>query len=509
MKRVDIGLGFLLAALAISGAILAGRRTMWLDEVFSYVILTQPTLDRVYELSGHVIGTVPLYPLIAWFWHQLFPSEFGLRMLSVLATCAALLLVYLRLRTLYARVSVFIGVGTAFLLSELVLSHNVEIRFYGLYLLFGAVLFYGFGWLAETRTALLPRFLALYAMSALWTFEHVLAVYYTGAALAALGFVHLLGRSFRPLLYLAVPLGWATVALLWHSQFAFQLGTHDGYFVAKPPIVSLFSYTGAYLNPVFLSLLLLTGAAFALDLVNHGRAVEVRHTLDPDCLRTLAVSFAFLLVPILAFVVARVSLPVFEPRYYLPSIVGLATLFAHWSEHWILPRVGNRGSWAVLALYALLLMAAPFAQTFLYAPNRQGAEDAGFEPGLPMVVEELNDFVPRSFYAGDGNRYLFVIDPAVAVLPGNHSAAPIEWLYAVDLKKLMPQRFNAMSYAEFASRHNDFIVLHSPRFLWFETHYLSNPEYKVSYLGPARGFAWTGRFVYRVQRSTKTATTVR
>jgi hypothetical protein len=503
MRRVDIGLGSLLAALALSGAILAGRRTMWLDEVFSYVILTQPTLDRAYELSGHVIGTVPLYPIVAWFWHRLFAGEYALRMLSVLMTCAALALVYLRLRTLYARISVFVGVGTAFLLSELVLAHNVEIRFYGLYLLFGAALFYGFGWLAEAGTALLPRFLVLYAVTALWTFEHVLAVYYTGAAMAALAFVHLLRRGFRPLLYLAVPLGWATVALLWHAQVAFQLGTHDGYFVARPPIITLFSYTGAYLNPMFLSLLMLAGATFALDLVNHGRTVEVRHSVDPDCLRLLVVSFAFLLVPILAFVMARVTVPVFEPRYYLPSLIGLAMLFTHWSEHWILPRVGSKRAWAVMAVYGALLMAAPFAQAFLYTPNRQGGEDARFAPDLPMVVEELNDFVPRSFYAGDGNRYVFVVDPDVAKLPGNHSAAPIEWLYAVDLNKLMPQRFNAMRYAEFARGHDDFLVLHSPRFLWFETHYLANPEYKVSYLGPARGFGgWADRFVYRVQRST-------
>jgi len=405
-KRDYLGLGLLITALFVAGLILMLRRSMWLDEIFSYVIITRPTFAAMWDSATGFIGTVPLYYIVGWVWTKIVGSnETMLRLLAMFCMSGSLTLIYLRLRRHFELIPVFFGVGSAFLISQLVVLHNVEIRFYAIFLFIGCVFFCIFDWLTRAGARSWPRFAACFALTVAWTFEHLFALYYSAAVLAAMIAVHLYrGRGqMRPKIYAAFPLAWLTVAVAWQQPFNVQNHIYAtiGFDAAPPAVGSLMIMMGSSVNVVFISMTLLVGTMLLLDFTDKNERLEGRpESVGNGHIGLFAFAVAFLLVPIGAWVMTRLVTPVFAPRYFIPSVIAYAVIFTYLADRLLMPRLQTRtpAKIAIMAVYASIVLLVPILSSIIKQKESLSfAADAEFYPNSPVVMVDLHKFVSRAF----------------------------------------------------------------------------------------------------------------
>lgn len=502
-----LGLGSLIGILFLAGVFFAARRSMWLDEIYSYLIITQPSFSAMWATASDLIGTVPLYYVVGWLWTKLAgQSEAGLRLLSTLCMSGSVALIYLTIRKQFKTLAVFLGVGSAFLLSQLILVQNVEIRFYGLYLLLASIHFAIFEWLTRANSRTAPRFAVLFILTFAALFEHLFALDYSAAALAVMIGLHLYRRQRLPyLLYAAVPLAWVAVAVCWYQPFITQ-NTHfngTGWWAAPPAIDALLTIMGVNIGSLFVVMCLFVAAMVFLDIANRAERVPSSPEMISDGrVRLLSFALAFFLVPVGAWMIAHAATPAFEPRYFIPSIIAYAIVFTYLVDRLLLPRLQdlNLVTCSVVAAYVAVLFGVPFLQMSL--KSRESllyAEDAKLDPALPIVTDDFHDFVARSFYAGDRNRYLFINDPEAAS-EGSGPGPRSDWAYALTLAKLMPERFVVVTTETLLTTKSRFFVLHNPKLRWLDLRLAQNHAFTLSYLGAISISDPLPRWVFAVQK---------
>ena len=107
---------------------------MWVDELYSYNLIQDPSLRHMLAASGDQCdGSPPLYYLFVRPWAALFSThELSLRLFSSVAFCAAFALIWNTLRRAFdfwpSAVSLALVVGT----SHVIRFENSNVRFYGI-----------------------------------------------------------------------------------------------------------------------------------------------------------------------------------------------------------------------------------------------------------------------------------------------------------------------------------------------------------------------------------------
>lgn len=396
----------------LAGGLVAQRRSLWYDELFTAQVGTSGAAALVRAVlagegtASYLVGVPPSYNapyyVVVQSWLALtgLPADdLGLRLLSLAAAVAAVFVLTVAVTRLAGPlVGVLSGLLAA--TSPLVVEYAAEARGYGLAMLATATAVLGLArWLDDGR-------LGVWAVGATTAgLAHWFALPVVGGlALSAL----LLRRGAAvPLLGVTALAAVPTLALVGLTQLN---GTGDsavGWIRASGadvPLLALEAWTGG--GVLLLAAVLLAGV---LGLLRGDRSTAVAGA-------------CWVAVPLLAVTAAELVRPVFVPRYLLPALLALAVLAALGLAQ--LPR-------RVAAVAAAVLVGLQLVEVVQVAGRgpREDARGAVAElrerqrPGEPVVAVDRRAALALEQYAGR-------LRPDVVLPPDDPPAAApdVVWL---------------------------------------------------------------------------------
>ncbi len=299
------------------------KRTLWWDEIITYYVATLPSMHDVWRVS--LLGgdsQPPLYYLIVRSSVALFgASEFALRLPSVIAYSAAVVLIYLAARR---RTSPIYGLIAALLFSLTdALVYSIEARPYALVLAFSSLAFYAW---QRTRD-LQARWVALMVLSL--------------ALSASIGVSYNAILGFAP--FFLGELAWRihSKRFDWASLFAICIAVWPLLFL-RPHMVALRAYgTDYWGSTTFAALqelyLVLFGKPIVLAIIVLALACvlvpffRIQDRWDPSTFLTARHEFVaatgFFLLPIIELISAIFTKAI-HPRYIIETCAGAAIALA-------------------------------------------------------------------------------------------------------------------------------------------------------------------------------------
>jgi hypothetical protein len=476
-----------------------------MDEIFTWKEVSDHSLLHLYYAIQHgADGGQPLFYTTAWLWAKAFgTSVLTLRLYSSVAMCTALLVSWRSIRRFYGLWATAFGVLMFWGTSNVLLEQNVEARFYGLYMLAVAVTVDLYTRLvarpAPTRLLLL---VALFSQAAL-VLTHVLGLIYSGLILLALILVDAAKGRLRWRLYFVYAAGWlALMVWLPAIRSSMAAGKPHGW-IAMPNLTDLRT---AYLFADSLSWL----RFFKRRSLEVGFQI-VRRTAEFVIYVPLAVVFvlgvrrilrsgwrtiasprgsllllAYLLLsaPTVLFVLSHLVAPVFVPRYFLPSGIGLAIVLAAsadglGADTHIRPRWALRSMWAGVIAF---LMISPMLTVLAVGPINLSWDfldvqrlEQELPQDVPVVAGWQEDFVKLMRLGHNPEaRYYFLLDWPGAL------AGPRA--FVLDYHLMQAYRSNGY-YSKniqdsdgFLCSHPDFVVLDAPNGSTLDAHNNNTPD---------------------------------
>ncbi len=389
-RILDWILPLLTVAVLLTSCVLgSAKKELWIDEVFTLQLITDRSLvHMMHGLANAVDGGMPLYYLLAHGWGLVFGTSLvSLRVLSSLCVCAGVLLLWNTLRRVYSAAAVSLAILATTVTSTTLLHQNVEARYYGLYFACAALVFVLHIRLTATpapaRSLVIGAILAHGAL----VMSHPFGVLYSGAAIAGLAFSDYRSSKLRWGLYAALAVSWLLL-LAWVGPI---LKVHD---LAQPhnwtPIPTLTEVLAlfAFASPCLaFGLLMGTGLTALAPKAKAGSA-----NIDREA-PLLYHAFAFLLPPIPIALVSWGGSSLFVDRYFLPSLVGVATLVACLLDsrlRMVRLNLAMQSAWCVLLA---VILAWPLASMEKIKDNPFETIDRRIPFDLPIMVAD-----PASFF---------------------------------------------------------------------------------------------------------------
>ena len=493
-------------SLLVSCILWSQHKQIWMDEVFTWKEVSDPSLWHLFWAIRHgADGGQPLFYLSAWLWAKAFGTAvLTLRLYSSLAVCAALVVVWRTVRRFYGVSATAIGVLFFWGTSNLLLDQNVEARFYGLYLLMVAITVNLYTRLvARPRTTRWLLALAFLSQASL-VLTHVLGVIYSGLILLALILYDAAAGRLRLKLYLAYSAGWLAL-LLWVPAILSSMaaGKPHGW-MALPTLVDV--RTG-YLFVDSLQWLRLSRRLswnIGFTLVSRGAEfliyvplaavflLSLRRLLQSGW-RTIAqpkhalmlLAFVLLSMPLVLFALSHLITPVYSPRYFLPSGIGLVVILTASADALgaDVPRRSGQPSRWLWASAILLLMILPVLTAMAVGPMHlswayldvEGIDRSG-PAAVPVVAPWEEDFVTLMRLSRRPERYYFVLDwPAALAGP---RASVLYYHLMQSYRNSGYYAGNIQDRNTFLCSHTDFLVLDSPNANTLNASNGNSPDFK-------------------------------
>jgi hypothetical protein len=463
-----------IVSLLASCVIWSSKKQQWVDEIYTRTEVSDPSLPHLFHaLQRMGTGEMPLFYLTAWPWARVFGNgDLSLRLYSSVAMCAAMIVLWRTLRQCWPARSVAFGVLSVWCGSSVLLGQNAEARYYGLYLLVAALAVWAYLRVAQSE---MPGKLSLFLLAvsqAALVMTHVLGLIFGALMLLALVLFDAGSRRFRPVVYLCHAGGWLAL-LFWLPaiQAALAVGRPRGW-ILRPTRLDLFVAYGfgmfsglvvpfslALGTIVSLTVFLILLAVVATEVLAFGR--EEAASKGQRALMLL--SFLLLAAPLFFFVVSYAATPIFQERYMLPSLIGLAILLTSFVDRRLKLKDGN---YALLGCFVVLL-----AMPLMFAAEvRRGGLDvrqveAVAPDNLPIVAGWQHDFFVLLRYSDHPERYAYLLDWDDAKR-GNSTAVPDFHL----MQSYRDQGYYASSIHDqsaFLCAHSDFFVLENSSGAWF------------------------------------------
>lgn len=467
------------AVLLICCILGSAKKEIWVDEVFTLQLVTDRSLSHMlHALAQGVDGGMPLYYLLAYGWGKVFGiSLLSFRMLSSLSLDAGVLLLWATLRRVYSLPAVSLAIASTTITSALLLYQNVEARYYGFYFACAAVVFGIHPWLTQAQPSRRVLIAAILAHAAL-VMSHPFGLLYSGAAIAGLAITdRRLFRRLRAKLYASLISSWL-VMLIWIPPI---IRLHD---VATPhnwpqmptltEVFSLFAFSSP--GVVFGLLFWVGMTALAPP------AMDSQHASDRS--RALVIhSVAYLLPPMVVALLSLRSSSFFVDRYFLPSLIGSATIIAFLADGSLKSIRVNPAVRAVWLLLFVVLLSWPIVSISKVEDHRFQVMDKNIPGGLPVIVTEANVFLPLDYLSHRPDHpYYYVLDWESALHSTNRGAT-------VDYKLMRNARDSGYHTERILDsklalcKFNSFLVLENERFAWFQNRVFSNPDFQVEHVG--------------------------
>jgi hypothetical protein len=532
---------FITIVLIISCILVSSKKYYWNDELYSYYLLSEDTFSQMWgSFNDKINNTPPLYFVLGWLWAKLFSaSELSLRLFSSIGFALSCWITWTILRRTFSFVATSIGVLVPYCASTLVLYQNSEARMYGLYMTvcaIGLLLYDTINKKANPGTKLL---IANAVIHALFIQTHLHGLFFSGAVLASFIATDWYFNRFRPKVYLSIVVGWLSF-LLYLPAFLIQIDAGNPrtwiYLPSWRDLVdtlTLFEYSQRQWDTPFpvthwtwlkltllVSVLGLAGWLFIRSLIKNARSGQIRQGTYHGKENSIPLMFlagAFMVMPPLVWCISYVIKPVFMDRYLMPillswTIIGayLTTYFGQFIKKSSLPNKLGLSHSRLSTVYSIVFICIALELLNLpiyYAVRKNkeglpGDEDKlyGYE-SLPMVVTKSNDFLKRMHYSPQRDRYRFVLDWPSAVDKASGMFPPQEYKHLQALNRRYPNYFKnqIIQSKDFLKDTKRFLVLdfknykkrasgeptvgnlQSPQ--WFSRVILSDPKYKVTFLG--------------------------
>jgi len=466
--------------LGLSCVLISRKKFFDNDELYSYYLLSDPSFRHMWQsFNDSINNSPPLYFAVGWIWAALFGSgETSLRLFSSLPMSFALLVMWRVLSGPFGNWASIIGLGLAFCTPTVVLGENATARPYGLFLACAALCVAA---IARNELQLVSsRSFFINAVSfALLVQSHLFGTIYAAALMAAQVLIDIRRGRLRPFIYIAMAAGVATFALYLPVFFN---QAENGIPRAWIPPAFLQDLLQFYASIAPSGLPLLdshSGSTLWIVMVIAGSLVAVLWPCRQERAEVwrrqqhlLTVAWALLLVPIAVWFASWAMKPLFFNRYMIPSVLGLAILYAAASCRFLRPmlssadrRVRFRTRAAAGALAALVgVTPLVWAQRFPAVPTPgSGDQQYGFD-ALPIVVPFSHAYLQRLHYSPNRGRYYFLLDWTTAVDPASGDFAPQEYKELSALKRQYSSQFTTVvDHSVFFSLHPRFLVLRSLR----------------------------------------------
>lgn len=399
-------------------SVLASRKPMWNDELFTYFIAQAPSLSGIWSalLTGADQIPFPFYVLTRWSLGLFGVNEWALRLPEMIGVwVAGLCLFHIVARQtegLYGFVAmVFLFVTGANL-------YSYEARPYGLVLAFSSLawLFWQHATYGRSRKL---SVLGLAVSLAAAVSSHYYAVF-VFVPLGAGEFVRSLARR-----RIDWPIWFAMMGalspLLFLAPLIQQARTYSQGFWARPSLHSIPDAYAVLLMPtplLVLAALLVSGTYLLLKRSAKLRPqATVKYAIVP--FHEVAVAVGFVGLPIVAVLATMLTTGAFTFRYALPTVLGVSVLVA-------LSAARLFQGQAVLGIAILFLSCVGFGM--ISARNMQGTsgeslgkvyELIGREPAisLPVVISDAHSFMILSQYAPPklSSRLVYLADPQASL----------------------------------------------------------------------------------------------
>jgi hypothetical protein len=475
----DLVLPLVAVASLVAACLLASpKKELWVDEGYSLRVLTDKSLyHAMYAVTHGVDGGMPLYYITAYIWAKVFGySLLALRLFSCIGICAGVLVLWQTMRGIYSRVAVALGVLAAVVTSALVLTQNVEIRYYGLYFAWATIVLAVHRRLVQRTPGPKLVLFAVMAHGAL-VMSHPLGVLYSGAAILALLVSDYRSHALRLGLYATLCASWLTI-LAWIRPIlnVYDIGRPHNWLV--PPdlseVVSFFSISPFVPISILLSV--------CLTAINPAGKREEKQDSSASVMTLHAVGY--LLVPIVVAITSWLLSPLFYDRYFLPSTLGAAIVLTHVVDS-ILPtkRLVFSQSLGVSALVLVMLVWPVW--TSWRMPKNENFErlDRTLAKGVPVIVEDGNTFLPLTYYTHrKPSPYYYVLDWDTAWdSPSRH--ATVQYKLMRNAKAVGYTKDRIIETRDALCDFDRFIVLDTPSISWFEERVLLNRNFHVENIG--------------------------
>lgn len=456
----------------------SAAKDMWLDEGFTVQLLTDTSFSHMmHGLANAADGGMPLYYVLGYGWGSLFGvSLLSLRLFSSLFVCLGVLLLWSTLRKAYSLWAVALSIAATTITSGNLLHQNVEARYYGFYFACAALVFalqLPLSQVAQPSRKLLAG--AILAHAAL-LLSHPFGLLYSAAAIAALIFSDYRWARVRWRLYFALASSWV-VLLAWIVPI---LRLHD---VAVPhnwpptpnltDVLSLYNFASPCLG--FAILFVVAVCALAPSANGQGG-------VPGDSYPLLTCAIAYLLPPLFIAALSLGDSSYFLDRYFIPSLIGVATLIASIFDARLRAVKLNRTLQAAWILLFVVFLIWPVFAAQKIDDHRFQFIDGKIQGDLPVIVTDSQVFLPLSYLSNKPSRpYYYPLDWEDAVESTIRGAT-------VDYKLMR----NAKASGYFSDRivegeqvlcsFSNFLVVDNSKYPWFQEHILRNREFAAQHL---------------------------
>ncbi|ARV58028.1 hypothetical protein BZZ01_04705 [Nostocales cyanobacterium HT-58-2] len=507
--------------------IISSKRFFWFDELISYYVLNDRSFSHMMvAFHDKLNNTPPLYFILGWVWAKVFGStELSLRLFSSLGMCIAFVTAWITLRRAYAFWPASVGTLAVFCTSELFIHQNSEARMYGLFLALCSLGLFQFDVINRSFKCSKNKIWLNACIHAAIVQTHLFGIFYSGAILLSFISRDKYFNIFRPKIYLSIILSWLSLILYIPSFLNQADAGKPRTWIPIPSLADLInlvnnntgsqSFSNAVpslFNIIILFLIVISSLLFISRAKLQPNFQDIHAPIS-----LLIFAYFFLAIPFGIWIISLTIKPIFVARYMMPSMLGLSIILAYFcsviislgqsskkinlkflnfGSLWITPQ-----SILLSALMAILLLTPIFYAITISPEQFPGINDNkyGFK-NLPIVAQPSNDFIQRSHYSPERQRYFFILDWQSA-LDRRSGLLPTQIYKVMDaFKRNYPEVFeqNVRQSKDFLKTYKRFLVLDSleekkctldrtikdldcPQ--WLNTRILNNPDYKVTYLG--------------------------
>lgn len=436
-------------------SVLASRKPMWNDELFTYFIAQASTLSDIWAalLTGADQNPFPFYVLTRWSLALFGVNEWALRLPEMIGVWGAGVCLF---HIVAHRSSSMYGfVAMLFLFVTGANFYSYEARPYGLVLAFASASWLCWQAATERRIRWLPL-LGLFGSLAAALCSH----YYAVLVFIPLGIAELV-RSYdrrRVDWPIWLTMGGALSPLLVFLPLIEKARTYANGFWAIPSWKSIPDAYSSLLMPAPLLLMLVLIFAGIVALV-HVQRFDTRATVNVTAMpgHELAAALSYVSFPVIAVAVAMLVTGAFAFRYALPAVLGVSVLVA-WTSARLLDGRALLGAIVLflscggfVMLWARSLPTTPettLSQMYTIVRNEPESE-------LPVVVSDPHNFMMLAHYAPHdlSSRFVYLADPGRSLRHLGHNTMDRGIL---DLKLWF--RLNIQESERYRSEHSRFLL---------------------------------------------------
>ena len=446
----------------------AAHRPFWFDELCTWILAHQPNLSSLWKALTHAADShpPPFYLIEKFFSHIVSNDQIAFRMPSILGFCCVVWCLFIWLKRRHDTTVAFFACLIPFL-TALYATYATEARGYALVSACLSIALVAYQHAPATRWMVLLGFSLAIAES-----SHFYAIFMMSPFYFAEAVFLLKTKSFRWPVWIALVCGIVPFIAFWpilsgikgyYSEHAWMHPTIFGTLRAYSWVVGIYPNAS---DSSFLSQavwLLLTTGALVLALLFVYRSLRSVPETDPHFHESVLIA-GFLLLPIVLYVVIKVTHGVLSARDPLPVMIGIVLAAG---------RGLSRLSKKSMVLIGVLLCASIASQEAAFWMSFYGNYQLGFiqprpvqdlvakagHADLPVVVSDGHDYLESDHYATQAwkQRMTFLADPSGAMAFGRTDFNDKELLSLRNFATL-----RVFEYAKFRDSYSQFLLYSNP-----------------------------------------------